>query len=182
MEGRSKLWPIAATLIAAGAALEAAAVWLYWLPCAGSMLNGSSLRGYRYESEFTAGCMVAMDEASMFVLPQPGAGWTLVGSLGAAAAILLAAAWLVLLPALRVSRMAKLIAALPGILGIALVIDAVVLSFGTAAVDDWIGRALVVLIELSVLLALVALGSTGVEGLLLARYAIVAFGGVRSSV
>ncbi|MBK8460968.1 MAG: hypothetical protein WAS07_00505 [Micropruina sp.] len=97
-----------------------------------------------------------------------------MGSLGAAAAILLAAAWLVLWPALQVSKTVTLIAALPGLLGIALVIDAVALSFGTAAVDDLIGRALVVLIELSVLLALLALGAAGVEGLLLARYAIVA--------
>lgn len=50
MRGRSKLWLLSAALMAAGAAPEAAAVTLYWRPCAGSMLNGSILRGYRYEA------------------------------------------------------------------------------------------------------------------------------------
>jgi hypothetical protein len=160
-------------MIAAGAAFEAAAVMLYWRPCAGSMLNGSILRGYRYESEFTAECLAAMDRAPMFVLPQPGSGWTLMGSLGAAAGILLAGAWLVLLPALRLPRMVTLAAALPGLIGIALVIDSAVMSFGPETADDGIGRALAVLIEVPVLLALVTIGAAGVAGMLLARSAIV---------
>ena len=174
MGGRSKLWLLSAALIFAGAALEAVAVTLYWRPCAGTMLNGSILRGYRYESEFTAECLAAMDRAPMFMLPQPGAGWTLVGSLGAAAGILLAGAWLVLLPALRVPVMVRLAAAIPGILGIALVVNAVVVSFGPALADDGLGRALEVLSEVTMLLALVAIAAAGVAGLLLARYAIVA--------
>jgi len=171
--GRSKLWLLSAALIAAGAALEAAAVMLYWRPCSGSMLNGSILRGYRYESEFTAACLAAMDRAPMFVLPQPGLGWTLMGSLGAAAAILLAGAWLVLLPALRLPRMVTLAAALPGLLGIALVINSAVLSLGPETADDGLGRALTVLIEVSALLTLLTIGAAGVAGLLLARSAIV---------
>ncbi len=147
---------------------------LYWRPCAGSMLNGSIWRGYRYESEFTAECLAAMDRASMFVLPPPGSGWTLMGSLGAAAAVVLAAAWLVLLPALRVPMVVRLAVAIPGVLGIALVVNAVVLSFGPELADDGLGRALAVLGDVTMLLALIAIGAAGVAGLLLARVAIVA--------
>lgn len=173
VRGRSKLWLLSAALIAAGAALEAAAVMLYWRPCAGSMLNGSVLRGYRYESEFTAECLAAMDRAPMFVLPQPGSGWTLMGSLGATAGLLLAAAWLVLLPALRLPRIVTLTAALPVLLGIALVIDSAVMSLTPETADDELGRSLAVLIEVSALLALVAIAAAGVAERLLARSAIV---------
>ncbi len=174
MGGRSKLWLLSAALIAAGAALEAAAVSLYWRPCAGAMLNGSILSGYRYESKFTTECLATMDRAPMFMLPAPGSGWTLIGSLGAGAAILLAGAWLVLLPALRLPRLVSLAAALPGLLGIALVLNAIVLSLGSAPVDDGLGRALAVLIDVSLLLALLTIGAAGVEGMVLARSAIVA--------
>ncbi len=146
---------------------------LYWRPCAGSMLNGSILRGYRYESEFTVECLAAMDRAPMFVLPQPGSGWTLIGSLGAAAGVLLACAWLVLLPALRLPRLVTSAATLPGLLGIALAINSAVMSLGPETADDAFGRALAVLIEVSALLALVAIGAAGVMGMLLARSAIV---------
>lgn len=173
VSGRSKLWLLSGALIVAGAALEAAAVLLYWRPCAGSMLNGSILRGYRYESEFTAECLAAMDRAPMFVLPQPGLGWTLMGSLGAAAGILLACAWLVLLPALRLPKIVTLAAALPGLLGMALVINSAVMSLRPEAADEGLGRALPVLIEVSGLLALVIIGAAGVAGQLLARSAIV---------
>lgn len=173
MRGRSKFWLLSAAMIAAGAALEAAAVVLYWRPCEGSMLNGSILRGYRYESEFTAACLAAMDQATVFGLPQPGSGWTVVGSLGAAAGVLLAAAWLVLLPALRLPRMVTLAAALPGFLGITLVIHSAVMSSGPESADGWLGRALPALIEVSALLALLIIAAAGVGGLLLVRSALV---------
>jgi len=60
-------------LIVGGATVYAAAVTLYWRPCAGSMLNGSVLHGYRYESEFSNYCLVAMGQAPGFHLPEPGA-------------------------------------------------------------------------------------------------------------
>jgi hypothetical protein len=138
------------------------------------MLNGSILRGYQYESEFTAECLAAMDRAPMFVLPQPGWGWTLTGSLGAAAGILLAGAWLVLLPALRLPRLVTLAASLPGLLGIALVIDSVVMSFGPETADNGLGGALAALTEVSALLALIIVAAAGIAGVLLARTAIVA--------
>jgi hypothetical protein len=173
MGGRSKLWLLSAALIAAGAALEAAAVTLYWRPCAGSMLNGSVVAGYRYDSDFSAECLTAMDRAPLFMQPLPGSGWTLMGSLGAAAGILLAAAWLVLLPALRLPRTVSLAAALPALLGIAQVVNATVLSFAPATVDDGLGGALTVLSEVAMLLALVMIGAAGVAGTLLFRTVIV---------
>ncbi len=174
MGGRSRLWALAAVLIAAGAALEGTAVALHWRACAGGVLNGSILRGYRYESEFTAECLAAMDRAPMFALPQPGAGLTLIGTLGAAAALLLAVAWLVAVPALRLPLAVALAAALPGLLGIGLVVNSVVTSFGPATVDDGLGRALLVLVDVSVLLVLIVIAAAGVAGSLLARAAIVA--------
>lgn len=146
---------------------------LYWRPCAGSMLNGSILRGYQYESEFTAECLAVMDRGEMFILPHQGVGWTQMGSLGAAAGILLACAWLVLLPALRLPRLVTLAAALPGLLGIALVVDSVVMSLGPETADDGIARALPALIDVSALLALITVAAAGVARRLLFRAAIV---------
>jgi hypothetical protein len=174
MAGRSKLWLLAAALIGAGAVLEAVALTLYWRPCAGAVLNGSILQGYAYNTHFSDACLVAMDRAPLFQLPQPGEGLTLIGSLGSGAAILLAVAWLVLLPALRVSKLVGLVAALPGILALALVADSVAMSLVPPLTEDGLGRGLSVLSELSVGLAVIALGAAGVRGLVLARAAIVA--------
>lgn len=171
----SKRWPLAAALIAVGAALEGAAVTLVWRPCAGQMLNGSALQGYRYDSPFTEACATAMDEAPMFVLPQAGDGWLAAGSLGALAGVLLAAAWLVLLPTLQVSRRVKLIAALPGVLSLGLVGTATALAVAPGAIDEGIGRFLLLSGELSAAVALFALALAGVSGSMLLRYGIVAF-------
>ncbi len=175
MENSSKRWPLAAALIAVGAALEGAAVTLLWSPCAGQLLNGSALQGYRYDSEFTAACARAMDEAPLFVLPQTGQGWTAAGSLGALAGVLLATAWLVLLPTLRVSGRVRLIAALPGVISLGLVGAAVVGSLAPGALDEGIDSFLVMSGELSAALSLFALALAGVGGSLLIRYGIVAF-------
>lgn len=172
MGERSRLWLLAAGLLAAGAALEAAAVALHWRPCGVEEVSGST--GARPGSEPSVACLTAMEEASSFFLPQPGAGWTVIGSLGAGAAILLAVAWLVLLPTLRLSASGVATAALPGVLGITASVNAVVVSSGPAFADDAVGPVLAVLREFSVAIALVTLAAAGVSGMLLARYAIVA--------
>jgi hypothetical protein len=173
MGGDRRHWLIAAFLIAAGVTVEAIAVALYWQPCAGSMLSGSVLNGYRSEQAFTNECAAAMDQAQMFALPSAGSGWTVVGSLGAFAALLLAASWLVVLHGLRAAMPAKLIAALPVAVTIAVVVDAVVGSFGPAHTEDPAALGLAVALELTVPIALIALGLAGVRGLLLVRSAIV---------
>lgn len=170
---KSKLWLSSATLIAGGAAVYAAAVTLYWRPCAGSMLNGSILRGYRYESEFTEDCLIAMDQAPGFHLPELGAGWTPIGSLGVVAALLLSAAWWVLLPALQVPKRTRLVAALPGVLGLVLLGLEVARSLN-AATPGPIIPVIAVLVDLSVPIVVVALHRAGVTGLMLVRVTMVA--------
>lgn len=174
MGGRSGRWLVAAALTAGGAALAAAAVTLYWRPCAGSMLAGSILNDYQIGPGFTEECLVAMDQAPIFPLPEPGAGWTLVGSLGALAAVLLAAAWLVLLPAPRLPRNVRSVAVLPGVLGLALVVETVVVAFIPAAGVDLLRMGLMTLSAFSVPMALLALEDARVPRALVLRAAIVA--------
>jgi hypothetical protein len=174
MGGDRKAWAWAALLIAVGAGFDAIAVALYWQPCAGNLLSGSIFNGYRYGAAFSQQCMVAMDQAAVFPLPQAGLGWTVVGGLGAVAAVLLAASWLVVVGALRVPRVHKLVAVLPAVFTVAVVAQASVVAFGPAPTEDPLALTLSLLLELSVPVALVALSAAGVHGLLLVRTAIVA--------
>jgi hypothetical protein len=166
-------WLGAGLLMAIGALLEAVAVSLYWQPCAGNMLNGTIFTGRVVQAGFSEQCMVAMDQAPMFQLPSAGAGWTLVGSLGAVAALLLASAWLVVVGVLRVPLATRLVAAIPGVLAIAAVVNAAVGSLGAAHAADPVSLPLSVALELSVPVALGALAMAGVRGRLLMRAAIV---------
>ena len=173
MGEKSRLWLVSAGLLAAAAALIAVAVASYWQPCAGSMLSGSVLNGYRYGPDFSDACLAAMDNAAMFPLPLPGEGWTLIGALGLSALVLLAAAWLVLLPTMRLPWLAKLAAVLPALASIALAVLSLVASLAPA---DWmlsVLSSLGVLIEVTALLALVVIGVGGSTGLGFLRYVIV---------
>lgn len=170
----SRRWLLAAALIAGGAALATAAVTLYWRPCVGSRVPSGGFDDYRIEPGFTKECLAAMDRAPIFPLPEPGAGWTLVGALGALAAILLAAAWLVLLPALRLPRSARFVTVLPGVLGLALVAESVVASFIPAVGVDLLRLALMALSALSVPMAALALEDARVPRPLVIRATVVA--------
>lgn len=178
----SRLWLLAAVLLFAGAALDAAALALFWRPCACSMLEGSVLRGYQYSEKsfdaaiqarvFSDECLLAMDAGVLFPLPVPGEDWTLMGGLGAAGAVLLATSWLVLLPALPAPRVVKLVASLPGILQLFVVLDASLRSSGPPTSDSE-SFLLPALVEVAVLVTLIALTAAGVQGPVLARATIV---------
>lgn len=169
--GRSIRWLLAAAMIAVGALLDGLAVWLVWRPCAGSMLNGSILVGYTYPTEFTDACLQAMNGHPIF--PMLGTtDLTSTGILGTIAAILLATAWLVLLPALRLPGWTRLIAGLPSLL--------VLLGVATAAhstlnvtTSGWPGSRPLLLANLAVPVALIALARAGIRGAALGRAAIV---------
>lgn len=172
----SHRWLLSAALIALGTAFDGAAVTLYWRACDGELLNGSVFSTMQSGTGFSDSCLVAMDQAAMFPLPELGDGMTLVASLGAVAALLLASAWLVLLPALDVPGKAARIAALPGTLGIALVVEGVVGSLVPwPDYPDFLFVALAGLLSLSAPFALTALGDAKVTWPVLCGAAVVAF-------
>jgi len=174
MRPKSRLWLLSAGLLAVGAALIAAAVTVYWQPCAGSMLSGSVFNEFRYGPDFSDACLVAMDEAPVFPMLQPGAGWTLTGGLGWVALILLATSWLVLLPTLRLGWPAALALAAPSLLSIALAVLTLVAAFAPAGWSVSMQNGLVVGIELAALVAMVMVGIGGiVRTLPFMRYIIV---------
>lgn len=169
MGGRSKLWLISAGLLAGAAGVAAAALALYWQPCAGNLLTGSAFGGYRMEPAFTDGCLVAMDQATGF--PLPVHGWTTIGALGLLSAVLMAAAWLVLLPTVRLSPAARLVVALPAMVVLGLVIGALAAALGPAGegLPNWA----FLLVEFSMIPAVFVLANHGVEAVLLVRYVVV---------
>nr|WP_300151302.1 hypothetical protein [Propionicimonas sp.] len=171
MGGGSSRWPVSAGLLAAAAGLAGAALVLYWRPCAANMLTGSALNGYRLQPEFTEACLETMDGAPGFPLPEAGDGWSMIGVLGVVAAVLLAAAWLVLLPTIECSPTVRLVLAVPGVtvFGVA-VASAVVARRPTG---DGLPNGLFVLVELLVPLTVVVLGVNGVRGVRLLRYTLV---------
>ncbi|WP_232549797.1 hypothetical protein [Propioniciclava soli] len=154
MRTRSALWLVSAALLMVGAALQTAALAIFWRPCAGSMLSGSVLQGYRFGRSFSDGCLEAMDVPMIFPLPSPGRGLDEVIAFGAPAAIVLALAWLVLVPALPVEGVGRIVAALPGVVAIAFVVaDATGLLPAGSAATIILGLAL----EASVLAGVIAL-------------------------
>jgi hypothetical protein len=172
MGEKSRLWLASAGLLVGAAVLAGSALALYWEPCAGNMLTGSAVNGYRFEPEFTQSCLVAMDEAPNF--PLPTIGWTLVGTLGALSAVLMAAAWLVLLPTVRMSRGARLVVASPAlvVLGVALGSQLAALGPAGEGLPNWA----FLLVEFSVVPAVLLLANSGVAGGLLVRYVVVLLG------
>ena len=91
-----------------------------------------------------------------------------------AAALLLAAAWWLLLPALQVPKKTRLVAALPGVLGLVLCGHEIAWSLINAVTQGPIVRVIAVLVDLSVPIVVVALYQAGLRGLMLVRVTIVA--------
>ncbi len=169
MGGRSKLWLVSAGLLAGAAGLAGAALALYWQPCSGNLLTGSAFNDFRFEPPFTDGCLVAMDEATGF--PLPVQGLTTVGALGLLSAVLMAAAWLVLLPTVRLSPPARLVVALPAVVVLAVALGSSVAAFDPAG--DGLPNWAFLLVEFSMIPAVFVLANHNVEGLLMVRYVLV---------
>ncbi len=142
-------------------------MWLLWRPCAA----GQGPDG------FSAACLTAMDVNAPLPIPLPPAELSLPETLGAVAMLVLATAWLVVLPTLQVGRLARLALGSPAVLAMV----------GAAAAALQAPEALTFVLFLAidfavvgVLLALVAgrLGGTDVNRV---RYAIVLVGATAMS-
>ena len=124
MRGRRWPWLLAALLnLGAGVALGVS-TYLHWLPCRGSMLSGSIVRGFAYGPDFSDACLRRMDSGLPFPTPAelgeraPGAT-----ELAVVAIVLAAVAWLLVVPALRwSSRSSRLVATVPSVAGLALAV------------------------------------------------------------
>ena len=145
---RGQRWPwlVSALLMLASAAAAIWSTYLHWLPCRGSMLNGSILSGPT--ADFTAACLRRMDAG----LPFPStfdtddqAPWA--SELGVAATVLAGLAWLTLVFGLRWSLRTKAVAALPSL---AAIVVAVVCGLALAGVTSYPGEFFLVRLRLAI--------------------------------
>lgn len=93
----SRRWPwlLSALLLSAAAVTAAVATYLFWLPCRGSMLQGSSLLPHSTASELSDACLVQMDTGTPFPFLAGRGHQTWWSSQWAGLSIVLAAlAWL----------------------------------------------------------------------------------------
>ncbi len=103
-------WIAAGFLLLASAALAAASVYLLWLPCQGSMLDGTPF-GPREAQELAEGCSRRMDEGFPLAFFPEDVGLTPSASeLGGLAMLVASASWIVLILGLRLSRHTRWIA------------------------------------------------------------------------
>lgn len=167
----SRRWPVSAGLLAVAAGLAGVALVLYWRPCAAHMLTGRDGSGYRFEPEFTDACFETMDGAPGFPLPDVGDGWSTFGVLGIIAAVLLAAAWLVLLPTVECALPARITISLPAVAVLCVAVASAVVA--RQPTGEGLPSWPFLLVELSVPLTVVVLGANGVRGMRLLRYTLV---------
>ncbi|MEA4943456.1 MAG: hypothetical protein VB080_03360 [Propionicimonas sp.] len=73
MGGRFWYVFLSVALVAAGLA-AGVATWLEWLPCQGSMLNGSVLVGGQYLNDFSDACLARMDGSDALPLAPASCG------------------------------------------------------------------------------------------------------------
>ncbi|MEA5053269.1 MAG: hypothetical protein VB093_07490 [Propionicimonas sp.] len=123
MGGRFWYVFLSVALVAAGLA-AGVATWLEWLPCQGSMLNGSVLVGGQYLNDFSDACLARMDGSDALPLA-PGVLWA-----RGLSALLLAVGWLGFASRLRLTPVQRLVVLLP------------VVSVGWYAVATWLAPAL----------------------------------------
>lgn len=119
----SRRWPWvgAAALLMLAAAATACSTYLHWLPCRGTMLDGSVLAARPSVMNFSEACLRRMDTSTPFPYPPEvaeQAPWA--SELGAAAMALSGLAWLVLVLEVRSSRRDTFVAALPTVVSLAM--------------------------------------------------------------
>jgi uncharacterized membrane protein len=158
-------WLLTSALMLASAAAAARSTYLYWLPCRGTMLEGTIIqphvgdgRSYEeYEKLDPAvkasmdACLRRMDGDISELAP-----WT--SELGVAATALAGVAWLTLVLGLRWQLRTKAVAALPGLATLVVAL-AEAAALGDAGHDreDSLPMMLLFSIELSAVVALVAI-------------------------
>jgi hypothetical protein len=121
MTARRGPWLASGILLMAAAVAAGWSAYLHWLPCRGTMLNGSIVRGYTYGQDFSQACLRRMDGGMPFLYP-PELGEQTAGAaeLGVLATVLAALAWLVLVIGSTHGLWTKAFAALPGLLTLGL--------------------------------------------------------------
>jgi hypothetical protein len=130
-------WLLSATLILAAAAAAICSTYLHWLPCRGSMFNGTILRGYAYGPGFSVGCLRRMDGGLPFPsTPDPAEQAPWASELGVAATALAGLAWLTLVLGLRWSQRTKAVAALPSLAAFVVAVVCGVALAGAARSPD----------------------------------------------
>lgn len=119
-EGR-QTFPITELLLLAASGVAVWVTQLGWVPCAGTMLEGTPFDATPHDWNFTAACQAAMDHGDGF----PISGWLAsplqqtVNGLNAVALLLLGLAWLFLVHRCQVrGRVRLVLAALPGLLNL----------------------------------------------------------------
>lgn len=178
-------------LVLGAAVATALSTYLHWLPCRGTMLSGSILRGYTYGPDFTEACLRRMDTGLPFPFPPelaeraPGAA-----ELGLVAVVLAGLAWLVVVLTLRrSSRASALVAGLPALTNLALA-GWGAYALGHADRDPYAGGALWLLagVDVAAVAAVVAIwrgkpeiGPADVVRLLVVLWGVTAFGFLRSA-
>jgi len=103
-------WFAAGVLLFASAALTAVSVHLHWIPCRGSMLNGTVF-ATTATAELTDACLARMDTGLPFPYPPEiaeQAPWA--SELAGIAMVLAVAAWVVLVLGLRLRRKTRSVA------------------------------------------------------------------------
>ena len=156
MDARRWPWLASAGLLLASAVAAAWSVYLHWLPCRGTMLNGSILLGFTYPREFGDACLRRMDTGLPFPYPpEPGEQTAWASELGVAATVLTGLAWLVLVVGSAWEIRTKAIAVLPGLLTLGLAGHAAVAVGRTERSVDG-PMALWVLMELLTVVAVAA--------------------------
>ncbi len=105
-------WWCAALLLLASGLATALSVWVHWLPCRGSMLNGSIAFGYQYrQPDFSVACLRRMDGGGAFPSPTDLTDLDrLAVAYAVAAMTIAAAAWVPLIVGLRWGWPARLAA------------------------------------------------------------------------
>jgi hypothetical protein len=114
-------WLASAGLLLAAAVAAGWSAYLHWLPCRGTMLNGSIVRGYAYGPDFSDACLRRMDGGMPFLYPPELAeqsGWA--SHLGVLATGLAALAWLALVIGSPWGLLIKVVGAVPGLLTLGL--------------------------------------------------------------
>lgn len=179
---RERRWPWvgASVLLLAAAAAAAWSTYLHWLPCRGTLLNGSVLRGYRYGPDFSDACLRRMDTNPPFLYPPELSEQTpWAAELGVVAMALAGTAWLILVLGMRWSLRTKAVAVLPGLATLALAaVSAVAAAHTTRSAHDHVSGWLMAAPEATALVALVAiwLWQPEVHGRRFVRVLVVAWG------
>jgi hypothetical protein len=166
-------WLLAAAVMLASAVAAGWSTYLHWLPCQGNMLSGSIIYGYDHVGpDFSDACLRRMD----------GDQGPWESELNIIAMALLGVAWLTLVLGLRWRLRTRAVAALPGLLMLALAV-ALPISDATANPDDSVPTMVILTIELAAVIALVAISTwqpdlrgRGVLRLLVVLWGTTAFG------